>query len=150
MTVLSEATCSSLSIPVPSYDRSRRRTGIVHFGVGGFHRAHQAMYLDRLMESGEALDWAICGVGVMPFDLKMKRVIAYFGEPGEAVDRGAIRRELAQRLESRLREILELTVTTASVPPISRARLSAASKPTFTFTSGATDFLKPGALIVTV
>src|SRR5947209_17973620 len=75
MTVLSEATCSSLSIPVPSYDRSRRRTGIVHFGVGGFHRAHQAMYLDRLMESGEALDWAICGVGVMPFDLKMKQVM---------------------------------------------------------------------------
>ena len=38
-------------------------TGIVHFGVGGFHRAHQAMYLDRLMDTGEALDWGICGVG---------------------------------------------------------------------------------------
>ena len=50
-------------------------TGIVHFGVGGFHRAHQAMYLDRLMNDGKALDWGICGVGVMPFDAKMKQVM---------------------------------------------------------------------------
>ena len=42
------------------------RVGIVHFGVGGFHRAHQAMYLDRLMNEGKALDWAICGVGSSP------------------------------------------------------------------------------------
>src|SRR3954451_13533649 len=75
MTVLSEATYRSLSVTVPSYDRSRLRTGIVHFGVGGFHRAHQAMYLDRLMEAGEAYDWAICGVGVMPFDLRMKEIM---------------------------------------------------------------------------
>ena len=36
-------------LPRPAYDRAALRTGIVHFGVGGFHRAHQAMYLDRLM-----------------------------------------------------------------------------------------------------
>jgi mannitol 2-dehydrogenase len=59
-------------LPVPSYDRSALRTGIVHFGVGGFHRAHQAMYLDRLMNEGKALDWAICGVGVMPADQRMR------------------------------------------------------------------------------
>jgi mannitol 2-dehydrogenase len=59
-------------LPVPGYDRSRLRTGIVHFGVGGFHRAHQAMYLDRLMNEGKALDWAICGVGVMPADQRMR------------------------------------------------------------------------------
>lgn len=59
-------------LPVPSYDRSALRTGIVHFGVGGFHRAHEAMYLDRLMSGGKALDWAICGVGVMPFDERMR------------------------------------------------------------------------------
>lgn len=76
MTALTEAALPSLSIPGPGYDRSRLRTGIVHFGVGGFHRAHQAMYLDRLMEQGEALDWAICGIGVMPADLKMKEVLA--------------------------------------------------------------------------
>ena len=56
----------------PSYDRSHLRVGIVHFGVGGFHRAHQAMYLDRLMNAGEAFDWAICGVGVMPADRSMR------------------------------------------------------------------------------
>jgi mannitol 2-dehydrogenase len=50
----------------PSYDRSRVSVGIVHFGVGGFHRAHQAMYLDRLMNRGLALDWGICGVWVTP------------------------------------------------------------------------------------
>jgi mannitol 2-dehydrogenase len=75
MTALNQAHLRSLSIPVPSYDRSQVKTGIVHFGVGGFHRAHQAMYLDRLMEQGEALDWGICGVGVMAFDLKMKEAM---------------------------------------------------------------------------
>jgi mannitol 2-dehydrogenase len=60
------------TLAVPSYDRSRLRAGIVHLGVGGFHRAHQAMYLDRLMNEGKALDWAICGVGVLPGDARMR------------------------------------------------------------------------------
>jgi mannitol 2-dehydrogenase len=59
--------CAEL-VPAPTYDRSSLTVGIVHFGVGAFHRAHQAMYLDRLMNSGDALDWAICGVGVMEAD----------------------------------------------------------------------------------
>ncbi|TIC82969.1 mannitol dehydrogenase family protein [Nocardioides sp. GY 10127] len=63
-------------VPVPSYDRSAVTTGIVHIGVGGFHRAHQAMYLDRLMEAGQALDWGITGVGVMPGDARMAEVMA--------------------------------------------------------------------------
>jgi mannitol 2-dehydrogenase len=46
-------------------------TGIVHFGVGGFHRAHQAMYVDALMNAGEALDWGICGVGALPHDRRI-------------------------------------------------------------------------------
>ncbi|HJV15030.1 MAG TPA: mannitol dehydrogenase family protein [Propionibacteriaceae bacterium] len=75
MTALNQANLGSLSIPVPSYDRSQVKVGIVHFGVGGFHRAHQAMYIDQLMEQGKALDWGICGVGVMPFDLKMKEAM---------------------------------------------------------------------------
>ncbi|MBM2620222.1 mannitol dehydrogenase family protein [Actinoplanes sp. LDG1-06] len=62
-------------LAVPSYDREALTTGIVHFGVGGFHRAHQAMYLDRLMNEGKALDWAICGVGVMPADRRMQQVL---------------------------------------------------------------------------
>ncbi|WP_152185701.1 mannitol dehydrogenase family protein [Segeticoccus rhizosphaerae] len=58
-------------VAVPAYDRSQVTTGIVHFGVGGFHRAHQAMYLDRLLERGEATDWGICGVGTLPGDRRM-------------------------------------------------------------------------------
>ena len=67
--------CPALDIPTPSYDRAALRIGIVHFGVGGFHRAHQAMYLDRLMNSGPGLDWAICGVGVLPSDRRMHEVM---------------------------------------------------------------------------
>jgi mannitol 2-dehydrogenase len=57
------------------YDRSQLRVGIVHIGVGGFHRAHQAMVLDRLMDSGVAMDWAICGVGVLPGDARMRDIL---------------------------------------------------------------------------
>lgn len=62
-------------VEVPTYDRSEVTVGIVHFGVGGFHRAHQAMYVDRLMQQGEGLEWGICGVGVLPGDRKMKDVM---------------------------------------------------------------------------
>ena len=62
-------------MPAPTYARELVTPGVVHFGVGGFHRAHQAMYLDRLMNEGEALDWGICGVGVMAADQKMKEVL---------------------------------------------------------------------------
>ncbi|GAB3824042.1 mannitol dehydrogenase family protein [Kribbella italica] len=75
---LSSATLSSLDpqVGVPAYDRTTVSPGIVHFGVGGFHRAHQAMYLDRLMADGKALDWGICGVGVLPQDRRMADVMA--------------------------------------------------------------------------
>ncbi|MET9268827.1 mannitol dehydrogenase family protein [Kribbella sp. NPDC003557] len=63
-------------VPVPSYDRAAVTPGIVHFGVGGFHRAHQAMYLDRLMNDGKALDWGIVGVGVLPNDRRMAEVMS--------------------------------------------------------------------------
>ncbi|TCO43812.1 mannitol 2-dehydrogenase [Kribbella antiqua] len=77
MTALSTAALDALGndVAVPSYDRTAVRPGIVHFGVGGFHRAHQAMYLDRLMNSGVALDWGIVGVGVLPQDRRMYDVL---------------------------------------------------------------------------
>ena len=56
------------SVIKPAYDRSRLRPGIVHIGVGNFHRAHQAWYLHRLMQAGEALDWAVVGAGVREYD----------------------------------------------------------------------------------
>ena len=52
------------SAGVPSYGRASLRAGIVHFGVGNFHRAHQAVYLDDLFNLGLDLDWAIIGAGV--------------------------------------------------------------------------------------
>ena len=64
-------------VSVPTYDRSQVRTGIVHVGVGGFHRAHQAMYLDQLMEQGQpgATDWGITGVGLLPHDRTMGEIL---------------------------------------------------------------------------
>lgn len=56
----------------PHYDRTALRPGIVHVGLGNFHRAHQAWYLHRLMQEGQALDWAIIGAGVRPGDAIMR------------------------------------------------------------------------------
>ena len=74
---LCQETLSSISsaVQLPTYDRAALIVGIVHFGVGGFHRAHQAMYTDRLMNQGEAHDWGICGVGVTPADIAMKQAL---------------------------------------------------------------------------
>lgn len=47
--------------------------GIVHIGVGNFHRAHQALVLDRLMSEGSALDWGIRGVALLPSDQPLVR-----------------------------------------------------------------------------
>jgi len=59
-------------VTVPGYLEAETRIGIVHFGVGNFHRAHQAMYLDRLMNAGAARDWAICGIGLLERDARMR------------------------------------------------------------------------------
>ena len=60
------------SAPTPTYDRSAATVGIVHIGFGNFHRSHEAMYIDRLMEQGEAMTWGICGVGILPSDAAMR------------------------------------------------------------------------------
>src|SRR3979490_190910 len=73
---LNKSTLAEIPIDKPSYDRDEIGIGIVHCGVGGFHRAHQAMYVDRLLETGVAKDWGICGVGVLPSDRKMADVMA--------------------------------------------------------------------------
>jgi len=58
----------------PGYERDRVRPGIAHLGVGAFHRAHQAMYVDRLLQGGETT-WGICGVGVLPSDRTIADVL---------------------------------------------------------------------------
>jgi len=78
MTKLSLATLSEVSATaaVPAYDRAALKAGIVHFGVGNFHRAHQAVYLDDLFNAGKDLDWAIVGAGVLPSDAAMRDKLA--------------------------------------------------------------------------
>lgn len=76
MTELKDGNLSSISsVPRPQYDRSAASVGIVHFGFGNFHRSHEAMYLDQLMEAGSGLDWGICGVGILPQDARMRDVM---------------------------------------------------------------------------
>ena len=55
---------------VPNYDRSALRPSILHIGVGGFHRAHLATYIDELCAGGST-DWSIVGVGLLPNDEAM-------------------------------------------------------------------------------
>jgi mannitol 2-dehydrogenase len=78
MTILTGGTLTQLDagVSVPRYDRRQVRTGIVHIGVGGFHRSHQAMYIDTLMNSGAAMDWGICGIGLQPSNARMRDVLA--------------------------------------------------------------------------
>ena len=68
-----------LSLPpvaFPAYDRSRLTPGIVHIGVGNFHRAHMAVYLDDLFALGLDHDWAIIGAGVRAGDARMRDALA--------------------------------------------------------------------------
>lgn len=51
------------AVEKPGYDRQAQRTGIVHLGIGAFHRAHQAVYTDGAMTAGDC-DWAITGVSL--------------------------------------------------------------------------------------
>jgi mannitol 2-dehydrogenase len=72
---LNNAALTRLPIETPNYDRGSITVGIAHIGTGHFHRAHQAMYIDRLLQQGLAREWGICGVGVMPGDWTMRDVL---------------------------------------------------------------------------
>ncbi len=63
------------TVSCPTYDRSKVSAGIVHIGIGGFHRAHQAYYADELLEKGGLPNWGICGVALLPFDDKIYQVL---------------------------------------------------------------------------
>ncbi|MGI9530505.1 mannitol dehydrogenase family protein [Lutimonas sp.] len=62
-------------IPGPSYDREKLPRGIVHIGVGGFHRAHQAYYVNQLNEKHSESKWRIIGVGLRQADVKIGQVM---------------------------------------------------------------------------
>lgn len=67
---LSQASLPALAAGVErfGYDREQQATGIVHFGIGAFHRAHQAYYTDRAMDGGDR-DWAIAGISLRSADV---------------------------------------------------------------------------------
>jgi mannitol 2-dehydrogenase len=75
MTRLSLANLAAITpkAATPRYSRNQLSPGILHFGVGNFHRAHLAVYLDDLFNMGLNHDWAIIGAGVMPFDEEMQQ-----------------------------------------------------------------------------
>jgi mannitol 2-dehydrogenase len=58
-------------VAIPAYDRSKIKTGIVHIGVGGFHRAHEAFYTDQVLERHGVTDWGICGIALLDTDRKI-------------------------------------------------------------------------------
>jgi mannitol 2-dehydrogenase len=62
-----------LGVPIPSYDRTALVPRILHLGVGGFHRAHMALYTDEAAADGG--DWGIRGVGLLEHDRRMAGVL---------------------------------------------------------------------------
>ncbi len=74
---LSLANLASLpdTVARPRYARKALRAGILHIGLGNFHRAHQAVYVDDLFNAGKDHDWAIIGAGVRQGDDAMRRAL---------------------------------------------------------------------------
>ncbi|CRG83612.1 hypothetical protein PISL3812_00966 [Talaromyces islandicus] len=75
---------------IPSYPRGAAvKEGIVHIGVGGFHRAHLAVYVHKLMEQHGVTDYAICGVGLQPFDAGMRDALGSQDQLYTLIERSA-------------------------------------------------------------
>lgn len=64
-----------MTVKLPAYDRSKLTPGIIHIGLGNFHRAHMAVYLDDLFAMGLCHDWAILGAGVRDGDARMREAL---------------------------------------------------------------------------
>ena len=70
---IAAASTVSAPIEIPTFPRGNAvKEGIVHVGVGGFHRAHLAVYINNLMQHHGVTDYAICGIGLQPFDVGMR------------------------------------------------------------------------------
>lgn len=62
-------------ITTPTYNRKALKSGIVHVGIGGFHRSHQAYYVHQLLQNSNELEWGICGVGLRKEDRNINDVL---------------------------------------------------------------------------
>lgn len=66
-------TFAALGLPIPRYDRDALVPRILHVGVGGFHRAHMALYTEEA--AAEEGDWGIRGIGLLEGDRRMAEVL---------------------------------------------------------------------------
>jgi mannitol 2-dehydrogenase len=73
LTSASLASLAADGLAVPTYERRAPGPRIVHIGVGGFHRAHEALYVDELAAAGG--DWRICGIGPLAVDRAMAEAL---------------------------------------------------------------------------
>jgi mannitol 2-dehydrogenase len=78
-----------LNVAAFDYDRKATKHGIVHVGVGGFHRAHLAVYIDRILSQFQLSDWSICGVGLTPWDSAMRDALGPQDNLYTVLERGA-------------------------------------------------------------
>lgn len=87
---LTEGNLKSIAarVDVPTYRRDQLKRAVAHIGVGGFHRAHQAVYLDDLARRG-IMDWGERGVGLLPGDKRMAEALIPQGCLYTVVERSA-------------------------------------------------------------
>ena len=57
------------------YDRQNVKAGILHIGVGNFHRAHEEFYTNALLEYPDQMEWGICGVMLLPGDERLYKIL---------------------------------------------------------------------------
>jgi mannitol 2-dehydrogenase len=130
---LTRANLARLRPPVlvPRFDPAAVTAGLVHIGLGGFHRAHMARYTHRLMElRAGALEWGIIGAGLMPDDHRMQEslgpqdnlytlvergtgqeTVAVIGSLADVIFAGGSSASLLRAIEQPPIRIVSLTVT---------------------------------------
>jgi len=89
--VLSQHTLPELpdTVQKPAYDRGKLTAGILHFGPGNFHRAHQQIYLQELLNQNKDLDWAIVGASIMPNDEALRAALLAQDCLGSVIEQSA-------------------------------------------------------------
>ena len=136
-------------VPVPAYDRAALQPRIVHVGVGGFHRAHLALYANELAAAGG--EWGIVGLGLLARDADMAAALGAQdhlytliekgnGEPSAQVIGSIIGfvhapdghdAAVAELIAAPATSILSLTITESGYAEPSPAESSAGKRTTF-------------------
>lgn len=107
MTTIATAALPS-GVQLPQYDRRQLRSRIVHFGFGAFHRAHQALLTDRVLNASGG-DWGICEISLFSGDKLMSQlraqdhlftVLEKGAEGNQPIVVGAVHECLNARLDS--------------------------------------------------